>query len=74
MNKQLTAVECLIEQLECRLESLPEPNLFDQAKAMAKQQTIDSFVFAYLIGENDITIEDATTAAEKYYNEKYGKL
>jgi hypothetical protein len=41
--------------------------------SLEKKKIIDAFVFAYLIGENDITIEDATTAAEKYYNEKYTK-
>lgn len=32
-----TAVQWLIEQLECRLESLPEHKLVEQAKAMEEE-------------------------------------
>lgn len=63
MKKQ-TAVEWLVEQLEYRLESLPEHNLFDQAIEMEKEQIID----AYDKGEfNQGCNEDA----EEYYNETY---
>ena len=67
MKKQ-TAVEWLIEQLECRLESLPELNLFDQAKAMEKEQ-IES---AYRAGHNDCS-RGKFADSEKYYNETYGQ-
>ena len=69
---EIPAVEWLVNQVnsDCLTSAFIEPKLVEQAKAIAKQQTIDSFVKAYLIGE-PITIEDATIAAEKYYNETY---
>ena len=60
-----TAVEWLIEQLECRLESLPEHNLFVQAKEMEKEQIIQAY---YQNGWND---NDNEHNAEQYYNKKY---
>jgi hypothetical protein len=64
-----TAVEWLIEQLESKLESLPEYKLFEQAKAMEKEQIIDAFT-----NEDNIQWDKQlrTRAAEQYYNEQYG--
>lgn len=46
-KQKQTAVEWLIEQLECRLESLPEHKLFEQAKAMEKEQMADKWQEGY---------------------------
>lgn len=66
------AIDWLVEKFFSTKRESTVEEIIEQAKAIAKQQTIDSFVFAYLIGE-PITIEDATIAAEKYYNETYDK-
>jgi nitrous oxide reductase accessory protein NosL len=38
-----------------------------------KEQIIDAHTNAYLIGEDDISVEDANKASEKYYNQTYTK-
>ena len=50
-----------------------EIKLLEQAKEMEKEQIIKAHTHAYLIGENDISINDANNASQKYYNETYGK-
>lgn len=67
---EVSPVQWLYEQLKFNDRRMWD-RLLQRAKELEKEKTIDSFVFAYLIGENDITIEDATIAAEKHYNEKY---
>jgi len=65
MKKQ-TAVEWLIEQLECKLESLPEPNLFDQAKEMEREYIMDAFIK----GELNYLSKEIQTPKE-YYTSTY---
>ena len=38
-----------------------------------KEQIIDAHTKAYLIGEYDISLEDANKASEQYYNQNYNK-
>ena len=65
-----TAIDWLIEQLKDGVKYNPlqkngysnaEKNLFEQAKAMEKEQIMD----AYCKGDDNI-------GAEQYYNENYG--
>ena len=42
-----------------------------QAKAMEKEQMISFFTTAYLIGEDNITKEEARKEAEQYYKKTY---
>jgi len=69
--KKQTAVEWLVEQLECfgnkhelQLSWATVDELVDQAKAMEKQQTIDF--------TNDYLNDDEYLTPEHYYNETYG--
>jgi hypothetical protein len=63
-----TAVEWLIEQLESKLESLPEYKLFEQAKEMEKEQLL-SFAKLY---DDDLS-EGKIRSREDLYRETYGK-
>lgn len=38
-----------------------------------KEQIINAHTNAYLIGEDDISVEDANKASEQYYNQTYNK-
>jgi hypothetical protein len=38
-----------------------------------KEQIIDAHTNAYLIGEDDISVEDANEASIKYYNQNYNQ-
>jgi hypothetical protein len=38
-----------------------------------KEQIIDAHTNAYLIGEDDISVEDANEASIKYYNQTYNQ-
>jgi hypothetical protein len=70
MSKQ-TAVEFLLEEVECRGIITKELKLaFEQAKAMEKGQIIDAF----WNGDNsDCTSEqNSKEFAEQYYEEVYG--
>ena len=67
-----TAVEWLVEQMTQRdFIAIPKPEWIEQAKAMEKEQIIDSFGVGCqvestrLIGYQDI--------AEQYYQKTYGK-
>lgn len=82
-NKQQTAVEWLHIQLKKGIDYNPlDPlsypksveNLFDEAKQMEKEQTINAHNHGFTEG----TCFGATTVykyvtAEQYYNETYGK-
>ena len=48
-------------------------NDFEQAKQMEKEQIINAHTNAYLIGEDNISVEDANKASEQYYNQTYNK-
>jgi hypothetical protein len=65
-NKMVTAVEWLRSKLLIKDSELE--NLFEQAKAMEKDQIINAAktVLFNSTGQGD-------TAAEQYYNETYGK-
>jgi len=76
INKSVTAVEWLIIQIKNDhtqkvLTGLEWMRIFEQAKAMEKEQIIDAFGVGCqvestrLIGYHDM--------AEQYYNETYGK-
>jgi hypothetical protein len=63
-----TAVEWLMEHLteikkDCRLSEIS--SLFNQAKAMEKEQIIDAY------SNNGWNDEDQRANAEQYYNETY---
>ena len=68
-NKQTAAewlIQNIVEDQTIKAKSMTEwINIFEQAKAMEKQQIIDAYKFGlsdeYVIG------------SEKYYNETYGK-
>lgn len=77
MNKELTAVEWLWEQID---NSIPYQNiktsqvfndLLKQAKALHRQQIIDAVYVGFEEGCNypECIIENA----EQYYNDKYGQ-
>ena len=38
-----------------------------------KEQIINAHTNAYLIGEDNISVEDANKASEQYYNQTYNK-
>jgi hypothetical protein len=76
MSKQ-TAVEWLIKQLssskyiynlmeeiECQ-STIVQPNIFEQAKAIEKEQIIDAY------SNNGWNDEDQRANAEQYYNEQF---
>jgi len=66
MNKQ-TAVEWLENQLKERYSFMNSEPLFEQAKAMEKEQMI---IFYW--GGYDNGYIDNGKLGEEYYNEKYG--
>jgi hypothetical protein len=65
-----TAVEWLAEQLEQHHIKIDIKNtvVFQQAKAMEKEQIID----AYIKGQSDCEMFTMQSEAEQYYNETYG--
>ena len=83
--KSVTAVEWLVEQLssskyiyklmeeiECQ-STIVQPNIFEQAKAMEKQQIIYANYNGQSIGKKliDIDVHQMKTKAEHYYNEQF---
>jgi len=86
--KKMTAVEWLVGKLkgnalkyfegavpktEILISNSTLELLITEAKAIEKEQIINSFMSAYLIGEDWISLEDAENQAEKYYKENYEK-
>ena len=74
-----TAVEWLIHELNTRKKPLDNSQideLFEKAKAIEKEQIIDSAV-QYLIKhrgmQSEQSILTAAKLSEQYYNETYGK-
>jgi hypothetical protein len=47
--------------------------LFSEGFEKEKEQIIDAHTNAYLIGEDDISVEDANEASIKYYNLTYNQ-
>ena len=48
-------------------------NKFESLVEKEKEQIIDAHTNAYLIGEDDISVEDANEASIKYYNQNYNQ-
>jgi len=75
---QQTAIEWLKDKLketydkEGKLPLAYTLHLVEQAKQIEKEQLINAHTNAYLIGEDDISVDDANEASIKYYNETYG--
>ena len=67
MNKQVTAVEWLIERYFASNEPFDYKHL-EQAKAMEKEQIIQ-FADKY----DAYVVQGGTLTAEQYYNETYGE-
>lgn len=70
MEKKQTVVEWLIEQLPLGIRmNLAENGIdLDQAKQLEKQQIVDAHKANAVVYEMD-----ATTQAEQYFTETYGK-
>jgi hypothetical protein len=81
-NKQ-TAVEWLVEQIQSgKIEVIYSdkihsikciPEIVDQAKAMEKEQIIQTYHKAALNEATHIIAGTSHISAEQYYNETYGK-
>jgi len=68
-----TAVEWLINELTILGHNFKLYNReINQAKQMEKDQIIEAYTHAYLIGEDFISIKYAKIQSEQYYNETYG--
>ena len=67
-----TAVEWLYERFLFAGYAAPS-EWKEQAKQMEKEQIINAHTNAYLIGEDNISVEDANKASEQYYNQTYNK-
>jgi hypothetical protein len=71
-NKQQTAVEWLVDQLEKHyvFQDIKNTTAFLQAKEMEKEQIITAWGYGWL---NDYkSDDDVKDSAEQYYNETYG--
>ena len=66
MEKQLTAVEWLVEKLDQNFDYVAD-TIIEQAKAMEKEQIIDASAIAY----EDMFGSDGTKYGEEYYNKTY---
>jgi hypothetical protein len=71
-----TAMQELIDELE-RVRLMTNMNfvirIATDSLEKEKQQIINAYTNAYLIGEDDISVEDANKASEKYYNQTYNQ-
>ena len=70
-----TAMQELIEWIENGTETSVYV-IRDKAKKLLekeKEQIIKAHTNAYLIGEDDINVEDANEASIKYYNQTYNQ-
>lgn len=71
-DKKETAVEWLINKIEDHFCLLPV-DLIDQAKAMEREQIIESII-STIVGSNEIydkEYPEVRQVAEQYYNETY---
>jgi hypothetical protein len=62
-----------LDPLVCKMNWQDIDKLFEQAKQKEKEQIIEAHTNAYLIGEDDISVEDANKASEEYYNQTYNQ-
>ena len=46
-------------------------HIIEQCLEKEKEQIINAHTNAYLIGEDNISVEDANKASEQYYNQTY---
>lgn len=71
----MTTVQNLLEWLEnnsdVQSHILNWNTVKENAIAFEKEQIIEAHTHAYLIGEDNISLQDAKEAGEKYYNERY---
>jgi hypothetical protein len=71
MKKKQTAVELLEQQLKERYSLMNSEPLFEQAKAMEKEQIVDAYTECWMNdGGNGF---HKVKEAEQYYNETYGE-
>jgi hypothetical protein len=71
MEKKQTAVELLEQQLKERYSLMNSEPLFEQAKAMEKEQIVDAYTECWMNdGGNGF---HKVKEAEQYYNETYGE-
>ena len=73
-----TAMQELIEWMEKDLENGKKTigNILEKSNKLLekeKEQIINAHTNAYLIGEDNISVEDANKASEQYYNQTYNK-
>jgi hypothetical protein len=71
MEKKQTAVELLEQQLKERYSLMNSEPLFDQAKAMEKEQMIEFATDTHNL--NYYKNKSFRKEAEDYYNETYGE-
>jgi len=64
----MTSIEWLIEQLinDYGMQIGDDYLIIQQAKLLHKQEIIDAFKYAYLIGEDNISEDDAELEAKEY--------
>jgi len=66
----------LIEELE-RVKSMTNMNFVIKVATdlleKEKEQIINAYTNAYLIGEDDISVEDANKESEQYYKQTYNQ-
>ena len=75
IKRKQSAIEWLIHQLNTRQKPLDNSQideLFEQAKAMEKEQIMDAYENG-VSDENESNLSGLFTNAEQYYNETYNK-
>ena len=72
-NKNMTAVEWLVEQFEKYyvFRDLKNTIVYQQAKEMEKEQIIDAHIEGQRVFDNYQHTQWTTDQAEQYYNEIY---
>ena len=81
-----TAMQELIDELKAISTAVSKENNLDMVAAFSyaidmarlsikkeKEQIINAHTNAYLIGEDNISVEDANKASEQYYNQTYNQ-
>jgi len=72
-----TVMELVLARIELQYVKKPDSIHWEMFKndcmEKEKEQIINAHTNAYLIGEDDISVEDANKASEEYYNQTYGK-
>ena len=78
MQKKQTAIEWLEDNLNFEphdeQDFIKNNYIWEQAKAMEKEQIEMAFSKSYLIGLEEVNYDDANKQAEQYYNETYGQI